>query len=155
MEGDLAITDGRKLATQKTWRSTMTQATAGTATFDGKVLTGTVPNGIGAVFQQDASFFWLSVWDNVAFGLRRRGSPQAEIERRVNDALAFMCNLAATGPVISVSVFIGSVRNVTPSPIASKVTFADPPGAFVTSFCASAARWNLVHCVSGSGQSFS
>jgi NitT/TauT family transport system ATP-binding protein len=70
--------------------SGMTQATAGTATFDGKVLTGTVPNGIGAVFQQDASFFWLSVWDNVAFGLRRRGSPQAEIERRVNDALAFM-----------------------------------------------------------------
>src|SRR5262249_35198462 len=44
----------------------------------------------GAVFQQDASFFWLSVWDNVAFGLRRRGSPQEEIERRVNEALAFM-----------------------------------------------------------------
>ena len=25
-------------------------------------------DGIGAVFQQDASFFWLNVWDNVAFG---------------------------------------------------------------------------------------
>jgi NitT/TauT family transport system ATP-binding protein len=68
----------------------MAQATEGTATFDGKILSGTVPNGIGAVFQQDASFFWLSVWDNVAFGLRRRGSSQAEIERRVNDALSFM-----------------------------------------------------------------
>jgi NitT/TauT family transport system ATP-binding protein len=70
--------------------SGMTQVTGGAAIFDGEMLTGTVPNGIGAVFQQDASFFWLSVWDNVAFGLRRRGSPQAEIERRVNDALAFM-----------------------------------------------------------------
>src|SRR5262245_40738601 len=35
--------------------SGMAQATAGTAVFDGKALTGMVPNGIGAVFQQDAS----------------------------------------------------------------------------------------------------
>ena len=70
--------------------SGMVKATAGTATFDGKVLAGTVPNGIGAVFQQDASFFWLNVWDNVAFGLRRRGAPRAEVEARVNKALAFM-----------------------------------------------------------------
>jgi NitT/TauT family transport system ATP-binding protein len=70
--------------------SGMIKATAGTATFDGKLLAGTVPNGIGAVFQQDASFFWLNVWDNVAFGLRRRGAPRAEVEQRVNKALAFM-----------------------------------------------------------------
>ncbi|MNC97930.1 hypothetical protein D3C83_157480 [compost metagenome] len=44
------------------------------------------------------------------------------------------CSFAATGPVISVSAVIGSVRKVTPSPIASKVTFAEPSGAFVTSF---------------------
>ena len=68
----------------------MAKATAGTAMFDGKPLTGTVPNGIGAVFQQDASFFWLNVWDNVAFGLRRRGAPRAEVELRVTKALAFM-----------------------------------------------------------------
>jgi sulfate transport system ATP-binding protein len=49
-----------------------------------------VPDGIGAVFQQDASFFWLNVWDNVAFGLRRRGMGKAEIARRVDQALAFM-----------------------------------------------------------------
>jgi NitT/TauT family transport system ATP-binding protein len=49
-----------------------------------------VPDGIGAVFQQDASFFWLSVRDNVAFGLRRRGMPGREIDRRVDSALAFM-----------------------------------------------------------------
>ena len=70
--------------------SGVVKATAGTAMFDGKPLTGTVPNGIGAVFQQDASFFWLNVWDNVAFGLRRRGALRAEVERRVNKALAFM-----------------------------------------------------------------
>ena len=70
--------------------SGMVKATAGTATFDGKLLAGAVPNGIGAVFQQDASFFWLNVWDNVAFGLRRRGAPRAEVEQRVNEALAFM-----------------------------------------------------------------
>jgi len=70
--------------------SGMAKVTAGTAMFDGKLLAGTVPNGIGAVFQQDASFFWLNVWDNVAFGLRRRGTAHAEVERRVNEALAFM-----------------------------------------------------------------
>jgi NitT/TauT family transport system ATP-binding protein len=70
--------------------SGLTTATAGTATFDGKPLVGRVPDGIGAVFQQDASFFWLTVWDNVAFGLRRRGVPGAEIARKVDQALAFM-----------------------------------------------------------------
>ncbi len=70
--------------------SGMGKATAGTVTFDGKRIAGMVPNGIGAVFQQDASFFWLNVWDNIAFGLRRRGTPHAEIEDRVNRALAFM-----------------------------------------------------------------
>jgi NitT/TauT family transport system ATP-binding protein len=68
----------------------MASVTAGTAIFDGKPLTGTVPNGVGAVFQQDASFFWLNVWDNVAFGLRRRGMPRSEVESRVDKALAFM-----------------------------------------------------------------
>ena len=68
----------------------LSTATAGHATFDGAALAGRVPDGIGAVFQQDASFFWLNVWDNVAFGLRRRGMTKAEIARRVDQALAFM-----------------------------------------------------------------
>ena len=68
----------------------LSTATAGHATFDGKALAGQVPDGIGAVFQQDASFFWLNVWDNVAFGLRRRGASHGEIARRVDQALAFM-----------------------------------------------------------------
>ncbi len=68
----------------------LSTVTAGSATFEDKRLDGQVPDGIGAVFQQDASFFWLNVWDNVAFGLRRRGVAKAEIVRRVDQALAFM-----------------------------------------------------------------
>jgi NitT/TauT family transport system ATP-binding protein len=68
----------------------LSQATSGRVVFEGQTLVGEVPDGIGAVFQQDASFFWLSVRDNVAFGLRRRGMPGREIDRRVDQALAFM-----------------------------------------------------------------
>jgi NitT/TauT family transport system ATP-binding protein len=68
----------------------LSKATAGNASFEGRRLDGQVPDGIGAVFQQDASFFWLNVWDNVAFGLRRRRMAKAEIARRVDAALAFM-----------------------------------------------------------------
>ena len=64
--------------------------TAGTVTFEARPVTGDVPDGIGVVFQEDASFPWLTVWDNAAFGLRRSGVADAEIRRRVDDALAFM-----------------------------------------------------------------
>ena len=64
--------------------------TAGTVTFEGKPVSGEVAEGIGVVFQEDASFPWLTVWDNAAFGLRRSGVAEAEIRRRVDDALAFM-----------------------------------------------------------------
>jgi NitT/TauT family transport system ATP-binding protein len=66
------------------------QATVGTVTFEGRPVAGKVPDGIGVVFQEDASFPWLTVWDNTAFGLRRNGVDAAEIRRRVDDALAFM-----------------------------------------------------------------
>jgi NitT/TauT family transport system ATP-binding protein len=64
--------------------------TAGTVTFEGNAISGTVAAGIGVVFQEDASFPWLSVWDNAAFGLRRSGVAETEVRRRVEDALAFM-----------------------------------------------------------------
>ena len=70
--------------------SGLSPPTTGTALFNGKPIGGSVPAGIGAVFQQDASFFWLNVWDNVAFGLRRHGIAADEIKHRVNQALAFM-----------------------------------------------------------------
>lgn len=61
----------------------------GTAHFEGKPILG-VPDGVGVVFQEDASFPWLSVHDNVAFGLRRAGVDPAEIKRRVDYAIGFM-----------------------------------------------------------------
>jgi NitT/TauT family transport system ATP-binding protein len=66
------------------------QPTAGTVTFEDRPVAGEVPDGIGVVFQEDASFPWLTVSDNAAFGLRRSGAPEAEVRRRVDDALAFM-----------------------------------------------------------------
>jgi NitT/TauT family transport system ATP-binding protein len=66
------------------------QPTAGTVMFEGRTVAGKVPDGIGVVFQEDASFPWMTVWDNAAFGLRRNGVATAEIRRRVDDALAFM-----------------------------------------------------------------
>jgi NitT/TauT family transport system ATP-binding protein len=63
---------------------------AGSVTFERKPVGGQVPEGIGVVFQEDASFPWLTVWDNVAFGLRRSGIAAPEVRRRVEDAVAFM-----------------------------------------------------------------
>jgi NitT/TauT family transport system ATP-binding protein len=65
-------------------------ATSGTVTFESRTVAGEVPDGVGVVFQEDASFPWLTVWDNTAFGLRRSGMSDAEMRRRVDDALAFM-----------------------------------------------------------------
>jgi NitT/TauT family transport system ATP-binding protein len=65
-------------------------ASEGRVSFEGKPVAGRVPDGVGVVFQEDASFPWLTVWDNVAFGLRRAGVDSTEIEKRVTDALAFM-----------------------------------------------------------------
>src|ERR671928_219293 len=61
--------------------------TEGSVTFEGRPVSGQVPEGIGAVFQEDASFPWLTVRDNVAFGLRRAGMDGAEIRRRVDYAI--------------------------------------------------------------------
>jgi len=65
-------------------------ASEGSVAFEGREVRGTVPDGVGAVFQEDTSFPWLSVWDNVAFGLRRHGVEAAEIARRVEHAIALM-----------------------------------------------------------------
>ena len=62
----------------------------GSVSFEGKPVRGEVPDGVGVVFQEDSSFAWLTVRDNVAFGLRRSGLPRAEIDHRVDGAIAFM-----------------------------------------------------------------
>jgi len=63
--------------------------TKGAVLFEGKPVDG-VPDGIGVVFQEDATFPWLSVHNNVAFGLRRAGFDAAETARRVDYAIGFM-----------------------------------------------------------------
>jgi NitT/TauT family transport system ATP-binding protein len=63
---------------------------AGTVLIDGAPVEGQVPCEVGVVFQEDASFPWLTVWDNVAFGLRRAGVSTAEIRARVEYAISFM-----------------------------------------------------------------
>ena len=60
--------------------------TSGVVSFEGRRLDGAVPEGVGVVFQEDASFGWLTVRDNVAFGLRRAGLDAAEVKRRVDHA---------------------------------------------------------------------
>jgi NitT/TauT family transport system ATP-binding protein len=64
--------------------------TTGNVSFEGKPVAGQVPDGVGVVFQEDASFPWLTVHDNVAFGLRRAGMEAAETARRVDYAVGFM-----------------------------------------------------------------
>jgi NitT/TauT family transport system ATP-binding protein len=64
--------------------------TSGSIAFEGKPVNGEVPEGVAVVFQEDASFPWLSVYDNAAFGVRRAGLPENEIRERVDHALAFM-----------------------------------------------------------------
>ena len=61
----------------------------GSVTFEGRAVKG-VPDGVGVVFQEDASFPWLNVRDNISFGLRMAGMDGAEVGRRVDYALGFM-----------------------------------------------------------------
>ena len=62
---------------------------AGTAMFEGRPIRG-VPDGVGVVFQEDASFPWLTVERNIGFGLRQAGVEAGEARRRVDHAIGFM-----------------------------------------------------------------
>jgi len=65
----------------------LTPATEGTIEFEGQPIAGEAPDGIGVVFQDDASLPWLNVADNVAFGLRRSSLPKDARDKRVHDVL--------------------------------------------------------------------
>ncbi|MGH8779396.1 ABC transporter ATP-binding protein [Paraburkholderia sp.] len=67
----------------------LSKPSSGSVTFEGQPVKG-VPDGVGVVFQEDASFPWLTVRDNISFGLRMAGVDGAEIRRRVDYALGFM-----------------------------------------------------------------
>src|SRR5450756_1628568 len=68
----------------------LARPTAGTITFEGRPVASEVPDGIGVVFQEDASFPWLTVYDNAAFALRRAGMAEKNIRERVDPLLAVM-----------------------------------------------------------------
>lgn len=70
--------------------SGLARPTSGTVEFEGRPVGDWVPDGVGVVFQEDSSFPWLTVEDNIAFGLRRNGVDAAEIKRRVDYAVGFM-----------------------------------------------------------------
>src|ERR1043165_4368237 len=62
--------------------------TSGTVAIDGKVVND-VPakaRDIAMVFQSYALYPHMTVYDNLAFGLRRRNIERAELERRVHAA---------------------------------------------------------------------
>ena len=65
---------------------------AGAVLMDGADLTAARPQerGIGFVFQHYAAFTHMSVRENVAFGLRIRKRPRAEVRERVDELLALV-----------------------------------------------------------------
>jgi NitT/TauT family transport system ATP-binding protein len=62
---------------------------AGEVIFESQPVKG-VPAGIGVVFQEDASFPWLTVHDNIAFGLRQAGASGSDVAAQVGYAIEFM-----------------------------------------------------------------
>ena len=65
------------------------QPTAGRILLDGVDMSDVPPHkrNVNTVFQSYALFPFLSVFDNVAFGLRHRGISKTEISGRVHEAL--------------------------------------------------------------------
>ncbi len=68
----------------------LSSVSSGEVHFEGKNIQGGVPDGIGVVFQEDASFPWLSVRENIAFGLKRGGLPPDETRARVERAISLV-----------------------------------------------------------------
>jgi sulfate transport system ATP-binding protein len=64
----------------------------GEVCIEGRDMTGVSPQerGVGFVFQHYAAFKHMTVRDNVAFGLRIRKRPRAEISRRVDELLGLV-----------------------------------------------------------------
>lgn len=68
----------------------LSEVTEGEVRFEGKPIHGEIMDGVGIVFQEDACFPWMNIYDNIAFGLRQTSITATEIEARVNRALSMM-----------------------------------------------------------------
>jgi len=64
--------------------------TDGHIEFEGRRIGDEIPDGVGVVFQEDACFPWLTVRDNVTFGLRDTAFDAQVRARRVDAAIAMM-----------------------------------------------------------------
>ena len=64
--------------------------TEGTVEFEGRPIGSGVADGVGVVFQENACFPWLTVADNIAFGLKRQSVSKDEVDRRLKYALDLM-----------------------------------------------------------------
>src|SRR3954464_7643954 len=64
-------------------------ADAGDVFISGREATALAPQkrGVGFVFQHYAPFKHMTVWENVAFGMKIRRKPKAEIRKRVDELL--------------------------------------------------------------------
>src|SRR6266436_847323 len=78
-------------------KSTLLEVIAGLATtsqgtveFEGRAVAGTIPDGVGVVFQEDACFPWLTVAGNIAFGLHQSGLAASETAALVRHAIDLM-----------------------------------------------------------------
>jgi sulfate transport system ATP-binding protein len=62
---------------------------SGTVLIEGQDVTNVLARdrGIGFVFQHYAAFTHMTVWENVAFGLKIRKTPKPQVRGRVNDLL--------------------------------------------------------------------
>jgi len=65
------------------------QPDEGVVCLEGQDVTGVAPQerGVGFVFQHYAAFKHMTVWENVAFGLKIRRRPRAEVKQRVAELL--------------------------------------------------------------------
>jgi len=65
------------------------QADEGVVCLEGQDVTNVPPQerGVGFVFQHYAAFKHMTVWENVAFGLKIRRRPRAEVKQRVSELL--------------------------------------------------------------------
>src|SRR3546814_16001240 len=68
----------------------LSSPTDGHIHFEGAEARGQVPEGVAVVFQEDASFPWLTVFAYAAFRARRNGLQVNEVKERVDHGLVSM-----------------------------------------------------------------
>jgi NitT/TauT family transport system ATP-binding protein len=68
----------------------LTAQTEGEIEFEGRAIGQNVPDGVGVVFQEDACFSWLSVRENIEFGLRQKNLAAEEKARRAAAVIEMM-----------------------------------------------------------------